>query len=81
MIRLLNVKKIDNLIVGNYCYEDKKDVGSFRYNIETDSYESVRYNAQDEKYNAAYGFGRIIQLLRQMVEYNTFPDHMVYMWY
>ena len=80
MIRLLNLKKTGDLIT-DYCYEDKNDIGNFQYNIKNDSYDSVKYNAQDEKYNAAYGFGRIIQILRQMVKYNRYPDHMVYMWY
>lgn len=81
MICLLNVKRIDSLIIGDYCYENEKDIGSFRYNIKTDSYESVKYNAEDEKYNAPYGFGKIIQLLRQMVKYNKHLNHMTYLWY
>lgn len=81
MVTLINIEKRDSLIIADYYYDDESDVGHIEYDILKNKIIKRRYNALDENSPIKYGFSKISNACKLMIENNKYPNAYRYIWY
>lgn len=82
MVTLINLKRIDNLIITDYFLDDNNDdKGHIEYDISRNSVIQYSYSREDDESNIKYGFRKAIAAIEKLIEYGRFPEKYRYIWY
>lgn len=81
MITLTNVKRTGDIISANYQYSGEKDYGYIEYDVKLGKYVKVIYCESDAKYDGLYTFPKIMNLIKDMIKYDNYPETCHYYWY
>ena len=81
MLILENVKRKNELISADYSFSGYPgEKGSFVYDVKNDRYKSVKFPNEEEP-EKMYGFGKVKYLIKQMIQYDNYPETVKCRWY
>ena len=82
MVILEKVIKRNNIIEADYYYpEAENDKGHIVFDIKNAMYTNIDYCEDDKNSLSKYRFGKVIEALKRMVQYDKYPETYHYYWY